>query len=185
MHLLSYYLHNVKPPPRATNPSSPTARWTRLVVAAHSLFPLCSSLVCALSLAWQRAGDCVLMWGIGVAIVALSEALYQGRGDLLEWPAEGGHLLFWWMFQYVISRTSLPPLPLLLTPPLRSPSPFLSPLSAAVNIFLSPRFARVVDLLWLGPVFVFYAKLYLYFLTSTTLVVATFSPLPLRLGTST
>lgn len=50
----------------------------------------------------------------------------------------------------------------------------------AVNIFLSPRFARVVDLLWLGPIFSFYAKLYSYFLAATATVVLTFTPLPRR-----
>jgi len=103
-------------------------------------------------LAWKRAGDCILMWLMGVAIVALSEALYQGKGELLAWPEEGGQVLFWWILQYVIS----------------------------LNIFLSPRFARVVDLLWLGPIFRFYAKLYLYFLMATFGMLCFFSPLPRR-----
>lgn len=103
-------------------------------------------------LAWKRAGDCILMWLMGVAIVALSEALYQGNGELLAWPEEGGQVLFWWLLQYVIS----------------------------LNIFLSPRFARVVDLLWLGPVFRFYAKLYLYFLMATFGMLCFFTPLPKR-----
>jgi hypothetical protein len=103
-------------------------------------------------LAWKRAGDCILMWLMGVAIVALSEALYQGKGELLAWPDEGGQVLFWWILQYVIS----------------------------LNIFLSPRFARVVDLLWLGPIFRFYAKLYLYFLLATFGMLCFYTPLPRR-----
>lgn len=103
-------------------------------------------------MAWRRAGDCLLMWVMGVSIVALSEAAYRGHGELLFWPEEGGQVLFWWMFQYVIS----------------------------LNIFLSPRFARVVDLLWLGPIFRFYAKLYLYFLLATLTMLCTYTPLPRR-----
>lgn len=45
---------------------------------------LCLPVLCLLggrwwfvSLAWARACDCVLMWGAGLAIVSLSEALYQ------------------------------------------------------------------------------------------------------------
>ena len=34
-------------------------------------------------LAWKRAGDCILMWLVGVAIVSLSEALYQARSTCL------------------------------------------------------------------------------------------------------
>ena len=53
-----------------------------------------------------------------------------------------------------------------------------------VHIFLSPRFARVVDLLWLGPIFRFYARLYLYFLLATFAVLLSFTPLPRRIRTS-
>lgn len=49
-----------------------------------------------------------------------------------------------------------------------------------MHIFLSPRFARVVDLLWLGPIFRFYARLYLYFLLATFAMLLAFTPLPAR-----
>ncbi len=61
---------------------------------------------------------------------------------------------------------------------LTNPSPTHGP---TVHIFFSPRFARVVDLLWLGPVFRFYARLYLYFLLATAAMLLAFTPLPHRI----
>lgn len=123
-------------------------------------------------------------------------------------------MLFWWMFQYVVSReyihggwsigyhkgkgrkgasrasagaskrlhpphTLRPPhQPPQHQPPKSNPKP-----TPPVHIFLSPRFARVVDLLWLGPVFRFYARLYLYFLLATFSVLLSFTPLPQRIRT--
>ena len=42
------------------------------------------------------------VWRLACLLTCLAHK--QGQGEPWAWPAEGGQVLFWWMFQYVISR---------------------------------------------------------------------------------
>ena len=49
-----------------------------------------------------------------------------------------------------------------------------------LHIFFSPRFANIVDRLWLGPVSLFYCRLYFYFIVTSALLSASYIPMVSR-----
>jgi len=49
-----------------------------------------------------------------------------------------------------------------------------------LHIFFSPRFANIVDRLWLGPISMFYCRLYFYFIVTSALLSASYIPMVSR-----
>ena len=49
-----------------------------------------------------------------------------------------------------------------------------------LHIFFSPRFAAIVDRLWLGPISLFYCRLYFYFLVTSAVLAVSYIPMVTR-----
>jgi len=73
---------------------------------------------------------------------------------LLKWPTTGlnGFALAWWQLQQC----------------------------CMLHIFFSRRFAAIVDRLWMGPISLFYCRLYFYFIVTSALLAASYIPMVSR-----
>jgi len=73
---------------------------------------------------------------------------------MLKWPTTGlnGFALAWWQLQQC----------------------------CMLHIFFSPRFAAIVDRIWLGPIFIFYCRMYFYFIATSALLCANYIPMVSR-----
>ena len=73
---------------------------------------------------------------------------------LLKWPITGlnGFALAWWQLQQC----------------------------CMLHIFFSRRFAAIVDRLWMGPISLFYCRLYFYFIVTSALLAASYIPMVSR-----
>mmetsp|Transcript_34433 Transcript_34433/g.83302 ORF Transcript_34433/g.83302 Transcript_34433/m.83302 type:complete len:235 (-) Transcript_34433:1051-1755(-) len=78
----------------------------------------------------------------------LQRTLLRTRLGSFEWPATGlnGLALAWWQLQQC----------------------------CMLHIFSSERFAAIVDRLWMGPISLFYCRLYFYFIVTSALLAASY-----------
>mmetsp|Transcript_33279 Transcript_33279/g.61321 ORF Transcript_33279/g.61321 Transcript_33279/m.61321 type:complete len:165 (+) Transcript_33279:589-1083(+) len=76
--------------------------------------------------------------------------LFSTPLGLLKWPTTGlnGFALAWWPLQQC----------------------------CMLHIFFSRRFAAIVDRLWMGPISLFYCRLYFYFIVTSALLAASYIP---------
>ena len=80
--------------------------------------------------------------------------LLSTTSGVLKWPTTGlnGFALAWWQLQQC----------------------------CMLHIFFSPRFANLVDRLWMGPISLFYCRLYFYFIVTSALLAASYIPMVSR-----
>ncbi|KAL9191097.1 hypothetical protein ACHAXT_000803 [Thalassiosira profunda] len=80
--------------------------------------------------------------------------LLTTKMGVLKWPTTGlnGLALAWWQLQQC----------------------------CMLHIFFSRRFAAIVDRLWMGPISLFYCRLYFYFLLTSALLAASYIPMVTR-----